>query len=105
MAPPRHPSSSRPGSSSEHPIRREAYGDPWQAFGYLVAGVLFYGLLGWLLDRWLDTSFFVVAGIFVGAGLGIYMTFGRFGGTARSQQAEEQADERANDQDRREREE
>ena len=55
-------------------------GDPWQAFSYLVAGVLFYGFVGWALDRWLDTSFLVIIGIFVGAGLGIYTTFGRFGG-------------------------
>jgi ATP synthase protein I len=58
---------------------RPAYGDPWQAFGYLVAGVLFYGFLGWLADRWLDTRFLVVVGVFLGVALGIYMTFGRFG--------------------------
>ncbi len=55
-------------------------GDPWHAFGYLVAGVLLYGLIGWALDRWLGTSFLVVIGILFGAGLGIYMTFARFGG-------------------------
>lgn len=59
---------------------REPYGDPWQAFGYLVAGVLFYGFLGWLLDRWLDTPYLVVVGIFLGAGLGLYRSFGVFGG-------------------------
>ena len=53
-------------------------GDPWHAFGYLVSGVLMYGLLGWLLDRWWGTSFMVVVGILAGAGLGIYMTFARF---------------------------
>ena len=55
-------------------------GDPWHAFGYLVAGVLFYGVVGWALDRWLGTSFLVVIGILFGAVLGIYMTFARFGG-------------------------
>lgn len=53
-------------------------GDPWHAFGYVVAGVAFYGVLGWLADRWLDTSFLVAVGILVGAGLGIYMTYARF---------------------------
>lgn len=48
--------------------------DPWAAFGYLVAGVVVYGLIGWGLDQWLDTSFLVVIGIVAGAGLGIYMT-------------------------------
>ena len=55
-------------------------GDPWLAFGYLVAGVFLYGAIGWLADRWLGTSFLVVIGILFGAGLGIYMTFRRFGG-------------------------
>lgn len=34
-------------------------GDPWHAFGYVVAGVAFYGFLGWLADRWLGTTFLV----------------------------------------------
>lgn len=53
-------------------------GDPWHAFGYLVSGVAMYGLLGWLADRWLGTSFLVAVGILVGAGLGLYLTFARF---------------------------
>jgi ATP synthase protein I len=53
-------------------------GDPWHAFGYLVSGVLVYGLLGWLVDRWLGTSFVVVIGILLGAALGLYLTFARF---------------------------
>lgn len=53
-------------------------GDPWHAFGYLVSGVAIYGFLGWLADRWLGTSFLVVIGILVGAGLGLYLTFVRF---------------------------
>jgi hypothetical protein len=53
-------------------------GDPWHAFGYLVSGVLMYGLIGWGLDQWLGTSFLVAIGILVGAGFGIYMTFARF---------------------------
>ncbi|WP_206050843.1 AtpZ/AtpI family protein [Nocardioides speluncae] len=37
-----------------------------------------YGLIGWLLDRWLDTTFLVAVGILVGAVLGIYLTWARF---------------------------
>ena len=55
-----------------------ATGDPWHAFGYLVSGVAFYGLLGWLADRWLGTSFLVAVGILFGAVLGVYMTWSRF---------------------------
>ncbi len=53
-------------------------GDPWHAFGYIVAGVAFYGFLGWLADRWLGTRYLVAIGILAGAALGIYMTFARF---------------------------
>lgn len=53
-------------------------GDPWHAFGYIVAGVAFYGLLGWLADHWLGTRYLVAVGIGVGAALGIYLTFARF---------------------------
>ena len=53
-------------------------GDPWHAFGYVVSGVALYGLAGWVLDRWLGTTFLVAIGILVGAGFGIYMTYARF---------------------------
>jgi F0F1-type ATP synthase assembly protein I len=43
-----------------------------------VAGVAFYGLLGWLADKWLGTSFLVAVGILLGAGLGVYATWSRF---------------------------
>lgn len=53
-------------------------GDPWHAFGYIVSGVAVYGVLGWLADRWLGTTFLVAVGILVGAVFGIYLTFARF---------------------------
>ena len=53
-------------------------GDPWNAFGYLVAGVLMYGALGYALDLWWGTSFMVAIGILFGAVLGLYMTWSRF---------------------------
>jgi ATP synthase protein I len=43
-------------------------GDPWHAFGYIVAGVAFYGFLGWLADEWLGTRYLVAVGILAGAG-------------------------------------
>lgn len=65
--------------AQQDPVQQNSpTGDPWNAFGYLVAGVAFYGLLGWLVDLWLGTSYIVGVGILVGAVLGIYMTWARF---------------------------
>jgi hypothetical protein len=75
-----------PGSAPDHDSPK---GDPWHAFGYLVAGVGMYGFLGWLADRWLGTSFLVVVGILGGAGLGLYMTFNRFN-RGQDQQSEQE---------------
>lgn len=49
------------------------------AFGYLVAGVGLYAVLGWLVDRWLGTEFWLPVGIVAGTALGLYLTFARFG--------------------------
>jgi F0F1-type ATP synthase assembly protein I len=65
-------------SQSDDSARNTPQGDPWLAFGYLVAGVLLYGLIGWVLDRWWGTSFMVVVGILLGAGLALFQTFARF---------------------------
>jgi ATP synthase protein I len=65
--------------AKQDPARAEfRTGDPWHAFCYLVAGVAFYGLLGWLADRWLGTTFLVAVGILLGAALGVFMTWSRF---------------------------
>jgi ATP synthase protein I len=60
------------------PKPRGPQGDPWHAFGYVVSGVVIYGLVGWLADGWLGTTFLVAVGILIGAAFGIYMTFVRF---------------------------
>lgn len=65
-------------SQSDDTRQDHPQGDPWHAFGYIVAGVLLYGFAGWLLDRWWDTSFMVVIGILLGAGLALFQTFARF---------------------------
>ena len=67
-----------PPAERPAPTGDEMHGDPWMAFGYLVAGVLLYGAAGFGLDRWLGTSFLVVVGILLGATLGTYQTWARF---------------------------
>ncbi|WGL51247.1 hypothetical protein P5P86_14915 [Nocardioides sp. BP30] len=66
----------------ERSSQDDPHGDPWRAFAYTVSGVAVYGLIGWLLDRWLGTSFLVAVGICAGAAMGIYMTWARFSRSA-----------------------
>jgi F0F1-type ATP synthase assembly protein I len=55
------------------PLRRST--DPWAAIGRLSGGVLIYGGIGFLLDRWWDTPFMTPVGILFGAGLGIWTIY------------------------------
>jgi F0F1-type ATP synthase assembly protein I len=52
----------------------------WSIIGTLVAGVLAWGGIGWLLDRWLGTEFLVAVGVIVGAAGAFYLIIRRHGG-------------------------
>jgi ATP synthase protein I len=67
---------SQPPSPGQPP---QGGGDPWAAFGYLVAGVGVYGLLGWGLGVWLHASYLTPVGILLGAALGLALVFYQFG--------------------------
>lgn len=49
-----------------------------QVLSYLISGVGFYGLVGWLLDRWLGTGFLLPVGLVLGAGLALYLVIRRY---------------------------
>jgi ATP synthase protein I len=51
----------------------------WSIIGTLVAGVLAWGGIGWLLDQWLDTNFLVAVGIIVGMAGAFYLIIRRHG--------------------------
>lgn len=53
--------------------------DGWRVLSYLVGGIVVYGGAGWLLDRWLNTSYFLPVGIVLGAGLTILLLHFRYG--------------------------
>jgi F0F1-type ATP synthase assembly protein I len=44
-----------------------------RVLSYLIAGVGFYGFLGWVGDRFFGTGFLLPVGIVLGAGLAVYM--------------------------------
>lgn len=46
---------------------------------YLIAGPVTFGGLGWLVDKWLKTSFAVPVGIVLGLALALYIVWFRYG--------------------------
>ncbi|MBM3703992.1 MAG: hypothetical protein FJW54_02845 [Actinobacteria bacterium] len=51
----------------------------WSILGYLISGQIVWGGIGWLIDRWLGTSFVVLIGLLVGMGSSIYLVWLRYG--------------------------
>ena len=51
----------------------------WSIFGYLLSGLLFWGGVGWGLDRWLGTSYLLLVGLLLGMGASLYLVWLRFG--------------------------
>lgn len=54
-------------------------GAAWSIMGYLLSGLIFWGGVGWALDRWLNTQYFLLGGLVLGAGAAIYLVWLRFG--------------------------
>ena len=52
--------------------------DPWAVISHLLAGVILYGGLGWLIDWWLGTRGFVAVGIVLGAAAGVWLVWLRY---------------------------
>lgn len=71
-----HPTADRPGTPSK--ARTES--DAWSLISTLVAGPATWGGIGWLVDRWLDTSpWCTVLGIIIGAVTSFYIVIKRTG--------------------------
>jgi F0F1-type ATP synthase assembly protein I len=50
-----------------------------RVLSYLIGGVVLYGLLGWVGDRFFSTTFLLPVGIVGGAALAIFVIIRRFG--------------------------
>src|SRR3954471_19632869 len=58
------------------PRKPEKKVDPYSITGYLLAGMVLYGGLGWLIDRWAGTSnVYAPIGVIFGLAAGLYLTF------------------------------
>ena len=51
----------------------------WTILGYMISGLLIWGGIGWGLDRWLNTGYFLLAGLLLGIGSALYLIWLRFG--------------------------
>ena len=51
----------------------------WTIIGLLLSGVIAWGGIGWLVDRWLGTRLFLPVGILVGAAGAFYLIIRRYG--------------------------
>ncbi|MFM1937418.1 MAG: hypothetical protein RLZZ320_276 [Actinomycetota bacterium] len=51
----------------------------WTIFGYMLSGLLIWGGIGWGLDSWLGTGYFLLGGLLLGMGSALYLIWLRFG--------------------------
>jgi ATP synthase protein I len=51
----------------------------WSVPGYLLSGMLIWGGIGWLLDRWTGWVVFTPVGLIVGVGLAVYLVYVKYG--------------------------
>ncbi len=58
---------------------RNEEGALWSIVGYLLSGLIIWGGIGWGFDQWLDTNYFLLVGMLLGAGASIYLVWLRFG--------------------------
>ena len=61
---------------NEPPMPREGTG--WAIVSYLVAGMVLYGGIGWLVGRWTHIEALTGVGIVVGIGLSLALIIYRF---------------------------
>jgi ATP synthase protein I len=60
-------------------MSRTNEGAAWTIVGYLLSGPLFWGGVGYGLDTWLETGYFLASGLILGMGAALYLVWLRFG--------------------------
>jgi F0F1-type ATP synthase assembly protein I len=66
-----------PDPDAGHPRLEEAY--MWNVVSYLISGPVVFAGIGWALDHWLGTAFFVPLGILTGMFVSLYLVWFRYG--------------------------
>lgn len=65
--------------NNESPHKPNEEGAFWTIFGYMLSGLLIWGGIGFGLDRWLNTGYFLLGGLLLGMGSALYLIWLRFG--------------------------
>ena len=68
-----------PSNDSDGDFRRKGEADAYGALGLVISGVLVWGGVGLLVSRWLDNRLFVMLGLLLGMGAGLYLVWFRYG--------------------------
>ncbi|MCW2680576.1 MAG: hypothetical protein JWM62_1977 [Frankiales bacterium] len=70
-----------PTSSDEESgdFRRKGEADAYGALGLVISGVLVWGGVGFLLSERFDNQLFVLVGLLLGMGAGLYLVWFRYG--------------------------
>ena len=71
------PPTGPPDPDAGHPRLEEAR--MWNVVSYLISGPVMFGGIGWALDHWLGTGFFVPVGILTGMAVSLYLVWFRYG--------------------------
>ena len=58
---------------------RNEEGALWSIVGYLLSGLIIWGGIGWGLDQWLETNYFLLVGMLLGAGASLDLVWLRLG--------------------------
>ena len=51
----------------------------WNITGTMLSGIIVWGGVGWALDRWLETRFFILVGTILGLTVAIYLIVVKYG--------------------------
>ncbi len=68
-----------PPDDESRDVGRKGEADAYGALGLVISGVLVWGGVGYLLTEWLDNRLFVLVGLLVGMGAGMYLVWFRYG--------------------------
>lgn len=58
---------------------RREHDAAFHALSLVIAGVFFWGGVGWALAQWLDNRIFILVGVLVGAAAALYLVWVRYG--------------------------